>query len=74
VTLSKNAYVNKRLLRNVDLTEFDVEIQHLRRPDMRADISPRPDILFGEGDVIVLLGSPEGLVAAEMYLLTGKAN
>jgi CPA2 family monovalent cation:H+ antiporter-2 len=41
---------------------------------MRADISPRPDILFGEGDVIVLLGSPEGLVAAEMYLLTGKAN
>lgn len=74
VTLSKNAYVNKRLLRNVDLTEFDVEIQHLRRPNMRADISPRPDILFGEGDVIVLLGSPEGLVAAEMYLLTGKAN
>ena len=74
VTLSKNAYVNKRLLRNVDLTDFDVEIQHLRRPNMRSDISPRPDILFGEGDVIVLLGSPEGLVAAEMYLLTGKAN
>lgn len=74
VTLSKNAYVNKRMLRNVDLTEFDVEIQHLRRLNMRADISPRPDILFGEGDVIVLLGSPEGLVAAEMYLLTGKAN
>ncbi len=74
VTLSKNAYVNKRLLRNVDLTDFDVEIQHLRRPNMRADISPRADILFGEGDVIVLLGSPEGLVAAEIYLLTGKAN
>jgi len=74
VTLSKNAYVNKKLLRHIDLAEFDVEIQHLRRPNMLADISPRPDILFGEGDVIVLLGSPEGLVAAEMYLLTGKAN
>ena len=74
VTLSKNAYVNKKLLRHIDLAEFDVEIQHLRRPNMLADISPRPDILFGEGDVIVLLGSQEGLVAAEMYLLTGKAN
>jgi CPA2 family monovalent cation:H+ antiporter-2 len=74
VELTKGAYANQRLLRNVDLVEFDVEIQHLRRPNMRADIAPRPDILLGLGDVVVLLGSQQGLVAAELYLLTGKTT
>jgi CPA2 family monovalent cation:H+ antiporter-2 len=74
VELTKGAYVNQMLLRNVDLVEFDVEIQHLRRPNMRTDIAPRPDILLGLGDVVVLLGSQQGLVAAELYLLTGKTK
>jgi CPA2 family monovalent cation:H+ antiporter-2 len=74
VELTKGAYVNQMLLRNVDLVEFDVEIQHLRRPNVRTDIAPRPDILLGLGDVVVLLGSQQGLVAAELYLLTGKTK
>ena len=36
------------------------------------DIAPRDDIMLAEGDVLVLLGLPEDLVAAEVYLLSGN--
>jgi len=34
-------------------------------------ISPGPELVLQEGDVIVLLGTPERLAAAEMRLLQG---
>lgn len=74
VEVGGNTYANRKLLRHLDLTEFGVEIQHLRRPNMRTDISPRPDIMLMEGDVVVLLGTQEGLIAAEMYLTSGKTR
>jgi CPA2 family monovalent cation:H+ antiporter-2 len=54
------------------LAKFDVEIQHVRRPNKRADISPRPDILLEDGDIVVLLGPQEGIVAAEIFLISGQ--
>lgn len=74
VEIDKNAYANKKLLNNLYLADLGVEVQHLRRPNMFADISPRPDIVLMAGDVVVLLGTQQSLVAAEMYLLSGKTN
>jgi monovalent cation:H+ antiporter-2, CPA2 family len=74
VEIGRNAYANKKLLRNIDLAAFGVEIQHLRRPNMLSDILPRPDIELIEGDVVVLLGTQQGLVAAEMYLTSGQVR
>lgn len=74
VEIDKNAYANKKLLNNLYLADLGVEVQHLRRPNMLADISPRPDIVLMAGDVVVLLGTQQSLVAAEMYLLSGKTN
>jgi len=72
VEITKNAYAEKMRLGEFDLEQYDVKIQHLRRPNMRADIPPRPDILVSEGDVLVLLGPQEGIVAAEIFLISGK--
>ncbi len=72
VEISKNAYACKLRLDHLELDKFNVEIQHLRRPNMRADIAPRPDIVLGEGDILVLLGPQEGIVAAEIYLISGQ--
>jgi monovalent cation:H+ antiporter-2, CPA2 family len=74
VEIGRNAYANRKFLHHINLGEFGVEIQHLRRPNMRADILPRPDIVLMEGDVVVLLGTQEGLIAAEMYLTSGKTR
>jgi CPA2 family monovalent cation:H+ antiporter-2 len=74
VEIGSNAYANKKFLRHIDLADFGVEIQHLRRPNMRTDIMPRPDIVLMEGDVLVLLGTQEDITAAEMYLTSGKAR
>ena len=72
VEISKNAYACDKRMGQLDLAKFEVEVQHLRRPNMRADISPRPDIILGDGDIIVLLGPQEGIVAAEIYLISGQ--
>jgi monovalent cation:H+ antiporter-2, CPA2 family len=72
VEISHNAYASKLRLDHIDLAKYQVEIQHIRRPNMRSDIAPRPDIVLGEGDVVVLLGPQEGIVAAEIYLISGQ--
>ena len=72
VEISKNAFAANMRLEQIDLAKFQVEIQHLRRPNMRSDISPRPELILGEGDVVVLLGPQEGIVAAEIYIISGQ--
>jgi monovalent cation:H+ antiporter-2, CPA2 family len=74
VEIGRNAYANRKSLRHIDLAEFGVEIQHLRRPNMRTDIAPRPDIVLMEGDVVVLLGTQQAITAAEIYLTSGKTR
>lgn len=72
VEISKNSYARKLRLDHIDLKRFNVEIQLIRRPNMLEDIAPRDDIVLGTGDVLVLLGLPDDLVAAETYLVSGK--
>jgi monovalent cation:H+ antiporter-2, CPA2 family len=72
VEIDKNSYARKLRLDHIDLARFNVEVQYLRRPNMLEDIAPRPDIVLAAGDVLVLLGSPEGLIAAETYLISGQ--
>lgn len=72
IEISKNSYAKKLRLDHIDFAKFNVEVQLIRRPNMLEDILPRPDITLADGDVLVLLGSPENLVAAEIYLVSGK--
>jgi CPA2 family monovalent cation:H+ antiporter-2 len=72
VEINKNSYARKLRLDHIDFARFNVEVQLIRRPNMLEDIPPRPDIVLAEGDVLVLLGSPQDLIAAEIYLISGK--
>ena len=72
VEISKNSYAKKLRLDHIDIARFNVEIQLIRRPNMLEDIAPRGDITLADGDVLVLLGLPDNLVAAEVYLISGK--
>jgi monovalent cation:H+ antiporter-2, CPA2 family len=72
VEISKNSYAKKLRLDHIDLARFNVEVQLIRRPNMLEDIVPRGDIVLADGDVLVLLGSPKSLIAAEIYLISGQ--
>ena len=72
VELNQNSYASGKPLGQIDLAGFSVQLQILRRPNMLEDIHPRPDIVLADGDVLVLLGSPENLIAIEIYLISGK--
>lgn len=72
VEITKKAFAENLRLSEIDWTKYDVEVQHLRRPNMRSEILPRPDIVLGEGDVVILLGPQKGIVAAEIYLISGQ--
>jgi CPA2 family monovalent cation:H+ antiporter-2 len=72
VEIDKNSYARKLRLDHIDLARFNVEVQLMRRPNMLEDIRPRPDIELAAGDVLVLFGSPQDLIAAETYLISGK--
>ncbi len=72
VEINKNSYARKLRLDHIDLKRFNVDIQVMRRPNMLEDIVPRGDITLMEGDVLVLLGLPDDLVSAEIYLMSGQ--
>ena len=72
VEIDKNSYAKNLRLDHIDIAKFNVEVQLIRRPDMLEDITPRDDITLAEGDVLVLFGSPQDLIAAEIYLISGK--
>lgn len=70
--LTAEAYVVGMHLKEIDFNGFNVELQHIRRPNMLEDILPRPDIVMAEGDILVLLGSPADLSSTEKFLLSGR--
>lgn len=72
VEISKSTYAHGLRLDHIDFARLNVEPHFLRRPNMLEDIQPRPDIVLSDGDVLVLLGSTEGLLEAENYLIYGK--
>lgn len=72
VEITKNSFVINKRLDDIQLSKFKVEVHMLHRPNMMEDMMPRAEMILLEGDVVVLLGPPEGLVAAEIYLISGK--
>ena len=72
VEVTAGTFAQGQYLEDINFTHFDVVLQYIRRPNMLEDIHPRPDIMLAEGDVLVLLGSAEDLVAAEIFLISGN--
>ena len=68
VTLVPEAAAVGRNLGELGLEELGVQVTALRRSEQRM-VSPSPQTALKGGDVIVLLGTPEQLAAAEMRLL-----
>ena len=71
VEINAAAYAKGLRIDHFNFEKYKVEVQFLRRPNMLEVISPRPDIVVSDGDVIVLLGSSEDLSTAEKFLLSG---
>ena len=72
VEVTPGTFAQGQYLEDINFTHFDVALQYIRRPNMLEDIHPRPDIMLAEGDVLVLLGSAEDLVAVEIFLISGN--
>ena len=70
ILLNEGAYAIGRTLGELALQDLGVEVTAVRRRNIRA-LEPAPEIRFGAGDVVVLLGKPSALTAAEERLLQG---
>jgi CPA2 family monovalent cation:H+ antiporter-2 len=71
VVLSPGARALGRPLDVGGLEEIGVQVKAVRRPGAPKRLSPEEAGALGPGDVVVLLGVPETLAAAEMRLLEG---
>jgi len=69
VTLEEGAYAVGRTLGEVPLDK--VQVRAVRRPEARARLAPHEVDRLAAGDIVVLLGEPEPLIAAEEKLLRG---
>jgi len=70
VTVVSGAAAVERTLRELGLPNERVEVTAVRRRNVRS-LDPDPDMQLAEGDVVVLRGLEEDLMAAEMRLLQG---
>jgi CPA2 family monovalent cation:H+ antiporter-2 len=70
VTVDTGAAAVGRTLSELGLAALGAEVTAVRRRGIRAD-EPSPETRFEGGDVVVLLGRPEALEAAEAKLLRG---
>ena len=71
VTLTGNAYALGRTLAAARLDEIGVQVRAVRRPGAPLRLTPQEAGVLEPGDVVVLLGVPELLAAAEIRLLQG---
>ena len=71
VTLSGNAHAIGRSLAEIGLEEIGVQVKAVRRPGAARRLAPQEAGTLERGDVVVLLGAPELLAAAEIRLLQG---
>ncbi len=68
VLLIAGAAAIGRTLDDLNLEELGCEVSAIRRRGIRA-LEPAPETILEEGDVVVVLGLPEGVTAAEERLL-----
>jgi uncharacterized protein with PhoU and TrkA domain len=59
-----------KTLRELDLPRLNVEVNAIRRRNIRSS-TPDPETALTEGDVVVLRGRQEDLEVADMYLMQG---
>ncbi|HSC81645.1 MAG TPA: monovalent cation:proton antiporter-2 (CPA2) family protein [Chitinolyticbacter sp.] len=71
VLLAGGARAVGQPLATLGLDGLHVELKSVRRKN-HAMVEPAPELVLAEGDVLVLLGEPENLAAAEMLLLQGR--
>jgi CPA2 family monovalent cation:H+ antiporter-2 len=72
IEVKNNFYLLNKLINELPFDRFNIEIQHLRRPNMLEDIEVRQDIRLKEGDVIVILGLPKDLIEFEKFTITSE--
>lgn len=70
VVVAAGADVIGRTLAELELELLDVTVSAVRRRNIRG-LSPAPETVVAEGDVLVLLGVPANLELAEMRILRG---
>jgi CPA2 family monovalent cation:H+ antiporter-2 len=70
VSVDVGAHAVGRTLAELALAKLGVEVTAIRRRGIRAE-DPAPEARFEAGDVVVLLGRPDALEAAEARLLRG---
>ncbi|HQT25170.1 MAG TPA: cation:proton antiporter, partial [Burkholderiales bacterium] len=70
IMIPEGAAAIGKSLAEIDLGRFSVDITAVRRRNIRG-LSPSPETVIQEGDVVVLRGNPTGLAAAEIRLLQG---
>ena len=71
VTLEPGSYAVGRQLAELELDAFEVQVRAVRRPGARLKLAPEQAGALQAGDIVVLLGAPERLLAAEERLLVG---
>jgi len=71
VTLSGNAHALGKPLDTQALEDLGVQVRAVRRPGLAQRLTPQDAGVLESGDVVVLLGEPELLAAAEIQLLQG---
>ncbi len=71
VTLSGNAHAVGKPLAGLGLEEIGVQVKAVRRPGSARRLAPQEVGALEQGDVVILLGVPELLAAAEIRLLQG---
>ncbi len=70
VTMAPGASAIGRALGEIGCAGFGVTVSSVRRRNIRA-LEPSDELRFQEGDVVVLLGRPDGLAVVEERLLKG---
>ncbi|OGA66972.1 MAG: potassium transporter [Betaproteobacteria bacterium RIFCSPLOWO2_12_FULL_67_28] len=71
VTLAEGAQAIGKPLAALGLEDIGVQVKLVRRPRAARRLAPHEVETLEEGDIVVLLGVPELLAAAEMRLLQG---
>lgn len=71
VTLAAGAHALGKPLAELQLEDLGVAVKAVRRPGATRRLAPPEAGRLEPGDVVVLLGAPESLAAAEMRLLQG---
>jgi CPA2 family monovalent cation:H+ antiporter-2 len=71
VTLAAGAYALGKALGELGLEDLGVEVKAVRRPSAARRLLPKEVATLEQGDVLVVLGVPESLAAAEIRLLQG---